>query len=573
MTHQDIYFILNENSMIIDFDLAPSIDDYYAVAASPAAPVRRPHANQWTARKRLREEAAAAAGIVAAPDPDHDPHQVPTVELPTNYRITWDPMVVEQHVQKWERKKHLTLKPEKLQWSPFLVTRGFGLEVDVGSTVLEEGAEPSAATAVQSVGNLAAAPLNAGTPLNAVAGPGGVSRTTNGDIDGFQRATTPTPRTPVTLNANGSPAVATPSLFFGNGVIVPRPGALSVTPQGRSPSMSRDEMTLLATEKHQAGPEPSPELSYPSQNKEGKRPVGRPRKGRQSSSEDAEGSRPRPAPTRERPPRRSATIVQQQASTPKRALRGATTPGRTPIAPEDQERALQEAIRAMREASKPQGSTSPRKELPLPLQPVPASTVTADGWATDRAPIETHNGPVVEETPDQSPEQALQPLPEHSPELGVHPLPAVSSSASNDAPPAAAGTPGAQRPPPAPAPTKGVDELAVADKSLELVAELPELFTDRAAAPMVNGDLEDDDAEGEDEDEEDIVVLPYKPNGVAPPARLDAVKFGAGGGVNGKGPESVGASSRLSSLTPSLAEEEDLDAEGEEDAEGEDEDL
>lgn len=42
---------------------------------------------------------------------------------PKEYEITWDPGVVKSYLQAWEAKKYLKLKPEKLKWSPFLVTK------------------------------------------------------------------------------------------------------------------------------------------------------------------------------------------------------------------------------------------------------------------------------------------------------------------------------------------------------------------------------------------------------------------------------------------------------------------
>lgn len=43
--------------------------------------------------------------------------------LPTSYEIHWDPDEVEQYMARWEAKGYLTLKPEKLKWSPFIVAR------------------------------------------------------------------------------------------------------------------------------------------------------------------------------------------------------------------------------------------------------------------------------------------------------------------------------------------------------------------------------------------------------------------------------------------------------------------
>jgi len=42
---------------------------------------------------------------------------------PTKYEIHWDPAKVEAYLAKWEAKNYLTLKPEMLKWSPFIVAR------------------------------------------------------------------------------------------------------------------------------------------------------------------------------------------------------------------------------------------------------------------------------------------------------------------------------------------------------------------------------------------------------------------------------------------------------------------
>ncbi|KAL7279059.1 hypothetical protein ACG7TL_006895 [Trametes sanguinea] len=42
---------------------------------------------------------------------------------PTKYRIHWDPEQVEQYLTRWEAKGYFKLKPEKLKWSPFILSR------------------------------------------------------------------------------------------------------------------------------------------------------------------------------------------------------------------------------------------------------------------------------------------------------------------------------------------------------------------------------------------------------------------------------------------------------------------
>ncbi|CDO70872.1 hypothetical protein BN946_scf184804.g4 [Trametes cinnabarina] len=42
---------------------------------------------------------------------------------PTKYRIHWDPEQVQQYLARWEAKGYFQLKPEKLKWSPFILSR------------------------------------------------------------------------------------------------------------------------------------------------------------------------------------------------------------------------------------------------------------------------------------------------------------------------------------------------------------------------------------------------------------------------------------------------------------------
>ncbi|KNZ62601.1 hypothetical protein VP01_124g4 [Puccinia sorghi] len=52
-------------------------------------------------------------------------------ELPKYYAIIWEPQEVRAIVEKWAAKNLLSLKPEKLVWSPFITTRAQGLSIDI----------------------------------------------------------------------------------------------------------------------------------------------------------------------------------------------------------------------------------------------------------------------------------------------------------------------------------------------------------------------------------------------------------------------------------------------------------
>ena len=42
---------------------------------------------------------------------------------PTRYKIRWDADQVEEYLARWEAKGYIKLKPEKLKWSPFILSR------------------------------------------------------------------------------------------------------------------------------------------------------------------------------------------------------------------------------------------------------------------------------------------------------------------------------------------------------------------------------------------------------------------------------------------------------------------
>lgn len=148
MTPEDIHYVLSYRNMITDLSVPPP-----SSAPSPEAKTSasRGH-NQWTVRKRANKVANATLAGSSSRQPHHDdPHASPAVLVPVTYRIQFDRPQVEALVEKNASKGYLELKPDQLQWSPFLVTRGYGLGVQVGSTAKDP------VTEVQSVGALGGA--------------------------------------------------------------------------------------------------------------------------------------------------------------------------------------------------------------------------------------------------------------------------------------------------------------------------------------------------------------------------------------------------------------------------------
>ncbi|KDE04310.1 hypothetical protein MVLG_05264 [Microbotryum lychnidis-dioicae p1A1 Lamole] len=143
MTADDIYFVLKEQGWIVETSRLPSPELVPAPTGAEGE-----SAEGQLQRRKSRVGGGAGGSLSTGPKPSSsrqgyvdDPHLLPTVKVPEHYRLTWDRQHVAQHVQKWERKNHLRLKPANLQWSPFLVTRGFGLDANVGSTAKDGTAQ------------------------------------------------------------------------------------------------------------------------------------------------------------------------------------------------------------------------------------------------------------------------------------------------------------------------------------------------------------------------------------------------------------------------------------------------
>jgi hypothetical protein len=61
---------------------------------------------------------------------EHDANKGPFV-APKHYEIRFEREKVEGYLRKWESKGYMRLKPEKLQWTPYLVTRQEAPKVDL----------------------------------------------------------------------------------------------------------------------------------------------------------------------------------------------------------------------------------------------------------------------------------------------------------------------------------------------------------------------------------------------------------------------------------------------------------
>lgn len=106
MTIEDIYNTLMHLNMITVYD-----------TSSPS----RPSPGRSVKINRNRRNGVARRNLQKAQPTDDDKSR-PFVP-PTNYEIHWDPEDVRRFMDDWNAKGYLTLKPEKLIWTPFLLSR------------------------------------------------------------------------------------------------------------------------------------------------------------------------------------------------------------------------------------------------------------------------------------------------------------------------------------------------------------------------------------------------------------------------------------------------------------------
>ena len=107
MTLDDVYWVLRNETMIDVHDSPPR-----ELSASVS---RNKNRNRGRARPGLSRRKASEPA--SSGDKDDKP------PIPTRYRIVWDQDYVEAILRTHRSKGHLTLKPEKLKYHPFLVTR------------------------------------------------------------------------------------------------------------------------------------------------------------------------------------------------------------------------------------------------------------------------------------------------------------------------------------------------------------------------------------------------------------------------------------------------------------------
>jgi len=128
MTAEDICLVLNKQGMIQNKrDTTPFSP---AMKPSPGQSIRFVRGRKnGTARKHLQRKQT-----------DDDFSRGPFVP-PKDYEIVWDPETVKTYLDKWNEKGYLTLKPEKLKWSPFILQRTTKLATNAPLTTMDHGTE------------------------------------------------------------------------------------------------------------------------------------------------------------------------------------------------------------------------------------------------------------------------------------------------------------------------------------------------------------------------------------------------------------------------------------------------
>ncbi|KAI0329070.1 hypothetical protein GY45DRAFT_920930 [Cubamyces sp. BRFM 1775] len=107
MTIEDIY------NMLVHLGMISTQDSAHSPRPLPGQSIKFP---------KGRKNGIARKNLQRTQTHDDEKSKGPFVP-PAKYRVQWDPEQVEQYLARWESKGYLKLKPEKLKWSPFILSR------------------------------------------------------------------------------------------------------------------------------------------------------------------------------------------------------------------------------------------------------------------------------------------------------------------------------------------------------------------------------------------------------------------------------------------------------------------
>ncbi|GAA94815.1 uncharacterized protein L969DRAFT_97222 [Mixia osmundae IAM 14324] len=112
---EEVYYVLKTQNMIRN--TAPPI------VAMPDTPPSAQYSSRFHGNRHVsRKKAQGGAGKTSAED---EPH-----EIPTEYKLELDFDKISAHLAKWKGKGHIQLNPDRLRWTPYLVSHALPVQND-----------------------------------------------------------------------------------------------------------------------------------------------------------------------------------------------------------------------------------------------------------------------------------------------------------------------------------------------------------------------------------------------------------------------------------------------------------
>ena len=148
MTIEDLFAVLVQQDMI-------AVDTAFANTArpSPGQSIKFPRGRKNGIARRHLQRPNPQKQTEGGGNKSNTPFVAPT-----HYEISWDRDKVKRWLETWEKKGYLTLKPEKLKWTPFVLSRTkAGVELLQAEAGLGFGAMANTGTPQS--------PMDAGTPM------------------------------------------------------------------------------------------------------------------------------------------------------------------------------------------------------------------------------------------------------------------------------------------------------------------------------------------------------------------------------------------------------------------------
>ncbi|KAF8558205.1 hypothetical protein OG21DRAFT_1595586 [Imleria badia] len=113
MTIEDLFAVLVQQDMITVDTASPN-----SARPSPGQSIKFPRGRRNGIARRHLQRPNPQKQMEGGGNKSNTPFVAPT-----HYEISWDQDKVERWLEVWEKKGYLTLKPEKLKWTPFVLSR------------------------------------------------------------------------------------------------------------------------------------------------------------------------------------------------------------------------------------------------------------------------------------------------------------------------------------------------------------------------------------------------------------------------------------------------------------------